>query len=384
MDNKLIKGLLLFFGFDIDGQLKDYPKFNKVLKHWTRFVLVILIVANIQIWTFVCIHSTTDLFYLMTIHFGLTSFQALFKLISLRLNWNKMTSLYKNIKTFYSSNYGQRSLENTKFINFLNRFIAAFFTSIISAVLVTYLSESFQMLLDFIFETNTDLKNFIGFYWPIDNIYKYRWFIISYTTLLLLLNTSVAFMIDEFMLLTVGNLAICFDRLGDEVQNIIDESEDRAFHDTKEMLEKFIDKHNQLIEFSNDINSTFAIVSFLFIIPASIAICIIGFVMTTENSYENAISDGFGFLGMLAQLFIMFYASDKLKENSMKVSENIKSSKIYKVDRLLKKNILIIIQMANRPRKLNAMGFLAFDKENFVTIIKSAYSYLAVLQQIYR
>jgi len=88
----------------------------------------------------------------------------------------------------------------------------------------------------------------------------------------------------------------------------------------------------------------------------------------------------------------------------MKIAENIANSDINNIDRLIKKDLIFIMQVSQKPRTLALNGFLTFDLgafrivsymiveiisvDNFfnvfIQILQSAYSYVAILRQIYK
>ena len=52
----------------------------------------------------------------------------------------------------------------------------------------------------------------------------------------------------------------------------------------------------------------------------------------------------------------------------MKIAENIAGSDIYNVNRLLKKDLIFIMQVSQKPRTIASNGFLTFDLGAFMIV----------------
>ncbi|KAG5683511.1 hypothetical protein PVAND_012785 [Polypedilum vanderplanki] len=381
MYNYLIKIRLLFFGFDIDGNLQNFPRLLRFLKFWKYIVTILLFLGILQVFTFIIFHDPSDFQYLLTVFVAILSIESITKWILMNLNWNRMELLYKNIIEFHDINYGKINSKNERILKIISRFITIYFVFDISANLFEYVTILLQIYSDFVNQTYTEIKFSFGLYWPF-NSENHRLIILFYMFSLPLLFAAIVLMIDQFMIFTIAYLAICFDRLGDEMIEIIDGSEYRAFRDTKKMLAKCVDKHNQLIVLCDEMNLIYGANSIVYFVPTSFLMCLLGFAMIKKKD-SSAAAGAFGMFAMLTQAFVMFYASDKLKENSMSIANKIANSEFDKIDRLLKKNFLLMIQMAHRPRVLNAFGLLLFDLTLYASVVNSAYSYLAILKHFY-
>jgi hypothetical protein len=78
---------------------------------------------------------------------------------------------------------------------------------------------------------------------------------------------------DALIIVCVVYLAECFDKVGEEAQEIIDGD----FEDKKKRFKKLIDLHSKLIEYHKEVEPLFGFVIFVVITLTSMAVCILGF-----------------------------------------------------------------------------------------------------------
>lgn len=103
------------------------------------------------------------------------------------------------------------------------------------------------------------------------------------------------------------------------------------------------------------------------------------------NNFEDRIASVNGIFIEFGLLLLLCIVGEKLKENvslfflrprifydfflqGLKVSDAITNSDILKIDVLLKKNAMLIIQLSIRPRKLSAMGFFTFELLSYASV----------------
>ncbi|KAG5683509.1 hypothetical protein PVAND_012783 [Polypedilum vanderplanki] len=362
----LIQKVVLFFGLDINGKYSSHPKISKFLVIWKYFLHIFLIIGVSQIWIKLIVYPTSELFNLTSWFMAFMGIQSILKVTLMNKNIHQMTSLITRISAFHINNYGALDLKNEKFMKILYKFAAGMNFFIIFSCTIAYLGYFIQMILEYFNGTSSDMEFPFQLFWPFSES-DYRIFIMIYIMFLHILANYGVFANNHIMTYTVAFLAICFDRLAGEVKEIINESDKRSFQNTKRILAEYVDKHNQLIEFRKNLNSLYGITVLTFTVQSSAVICMMGFIILTR-SFSEALSCTIGIIVTIVQVIVIFYAGDKLKENSRKISETIGNSDIEKVDQLLKKNILLIIQVSNQPKKLSAMNFFSVDLETCATV----------------
>jgi hypothetical protein len=62
---------------------------------------------------------------------------------------------------------------------------------------------------------------------------------------------------NQLMVSTTVFLSMCFEELAYEVKDVINKSKDRSFLDTKKKLRNSVQIHQQLIDYSKELNSLY-------------------------------------------------------------------------------------------------------------------------------
>ncbi|CAG9803672.1 unnamed protein product [Chironomus riparius] len=174
----------------------------------------------------------------------------------------------------------------------------------------------------------------------------------------------------------------CFNNLQAEIIEIVNGCESRSASDTRKMFKHFIDRHNEITSCMDDLISFAGFPIIIFIGQASIMICFLG-MYAIMGDISILFVSGIGMVMHLLDIFTVFWAGDILNESTLGVMDAIGSSDFYKLDNCFKKQLILILKMATKPKKLSGLGFFELELEKFTTVISSAYSYFTLIKQFY-
>nr|AXY87893.1 odorant receptor 6 [Subpsaltria yangi] len=82
-------------------------------------------------------------------------------------------------------------------------------------------------------------------------------------------------------------------------------------------------------------------------------------------------------------IFVYFWYSYQVTCQSEELCEAVYSSKWWNLPRKYRKSVLIVMQRTHKPVIFCASKFCTMTLENFVTLMKTSYSYFALLRSLH-
>jgi hypothetical protein len=86
--------------------------------------------------------------------------------------------------------------------------------------------------------------------------------------------------------------------------------------------------------------------------------------------------------GVLVRLFVICFYGNEIEHNSQNFLDDVYETDWIAADIKSKRNLLIIQENLKKADKVRAAGFLKINNEIFLSVMKAAYSMLAVLKQV--
>ncbi|KAL7012424.1 hypothetical protein ACKWTF_014842 [Chironomus riparius] len=206
-------------------------------------------------------------------------------------------------------------------------------------------------------------------------------FLASYISVVLLLYSICNLAAPELIFITSAYLAASFDRLGDKVKDVIEGTEKQTFLETKRKLAECVDIHSELIELADESNKLYGPFNLIFLFVVKLSICLLG-IMTMISEFIIAVQLTIGLLFTFLEISVFCMVRDQLEDKSMKIAKVIQDSNFYKIDPKLKKSLILMIQVSNRPKRISALGFFNFNWNSCSYIAQRTYSYLTILRRI--
>ncbi|XP_072949714.1 odorant receptor 85b-like [Epargyreus clarus] len=165
--------------------------------------------------------------------------------------------------------------------------------------------------------------------------------------------------------------------LEDAVANY-DENVEESLNEIKSV----VGRHQKLLWQADELNNIFGLLIFVQVSFSSVVICCFGFL--------TVIADGMLLKNLTAVTGIMFaiwnlcWPGQLLADTSFGVCEAAYRSVWYTKDAKLRKYIVIIMNRAQKPCYLTALGFSDLTLTNFSKILSTSWSYLSLLNQMYQ
>nr|QZA75627.1 odorant receptor 27 [Plutella xylostella] len=137
--------------------------------------------------------------------------------------------------------------------------------------------------------------------------------------------------------------------------------------------------HQKIIRFVEEIESIFGVAVFCQFASSCIIACMTAFRMTITNEPTQIINLVFYLLTILIELLVYCYFGDVLINKSQQVAEAVYASSWQQTSLKTQRSLMLLMLRAQRPLSITAGKQFNLSLETFVVILKSSYSYFAVL-----
>ncbi|XP_018564120.1 odorant receptor 85b-like [Anoplophora glabripennis] len=212
----------------------------------------------------------------------------------------------------------------------------------------------------------------------IDTKFKY-WTIFTFQWVSYYMSVYINSGIDILIYILITVVTSQFEILKDNLTNIRYET-DTAKRD----FAKNVVLHYGILKLVRVIEDTFSYATFFQFFSSVVVICFTGFEMmiVPPNSIQF-ISMCTYFNAMIFQVAMYCWFGHSIIASSDKINDAIYMSNWYEADLSLKKSIMIFMEKCKKPVVLTAGKIFPLSLVTFTSIMRSSYSYLAVLQSMY-
>nr|UTN00972.1 odorant receptor [Semanotus bifasciatus] len=176
--------------------------------------------------------------------------------------------------------------------------------------------------------------------------------------------------------------------LRQNLSEIFDEVPDAGCESTELALKlegklKFCVKyHITIINYTNQVFAAFNLMLIVHVTLTSLIFGVLGYQIATVEIFTEKLRYFMHLGGWIALLFLTCYYGQLILDESTTVANAAYQSKWYNGPTYLRKNICLIIMRSQKPLKLRAASIGVISLETFVSVIKTAYSYFALLLSI--
>jgi hypothetical protein len=267
-----IKKVFLTFGFDIENRYKGRPRVSIPLKILKFSILIYLFVGVLQCWIYSCALMFSTKGSLKTAMVGFFSARSFLIFLIFIFKLEDIVKLMRTIHEAYvtfdesgDSEYFKKVQKISKWVFYVNM------TSIWS-----YGLSAAANYLTYIINPTGDMSEILSYelFWPFNvNLPLVIFHMCCFGHFFQI--TTLA--MNQLLIYSTIYLSTCFDRLGEELRQAIDESDIRGLEETKKRMANCVETHNNLIHSAELLNSLFGPFLVLFIVEASILICFLGF-----------------------------------------------------------------------------------------------------------
>uniref|UniRef100_R9PST7 Odorant receptor n=1 Tax=Dendroctonus ponderosae TaxID=77166 RepID=R9PST7_DENPD len=143
--------------------------------------------------------------------------------------------------------------------------------------------------------------------------------------------------------------------------------------------------YNEIIKYVSAIENIFAYGILVQFMCSAIVICLTGFqlLVVASESGQSGLLVVYLFC-MMFQLVLYCWYGHMLMEESNRITEACYAINWHEMKIGQQKMLITIMERAKKPIALKALGIFRLNLSTLMTILRSSYSYFAVLQQIYR
>ncbi|KAJ8981818.1 hypothetical protein NQ317_007404 [Molorchus minor] len=152
--------------------------------------------------------------------------------------------------------------------------------------------------------------------------------------------------------------------------------------DIEERLKFCIKYHVAIINYTNRAFSGFNLMLIVHVCLTSLIFGVLGYQIVKVDVVSEKLRYAMHLGGWIFLLFLTCYYGQLILNESTSVASAAYQSKWYNGPTKLRKNICLIIMRAQKPLKLRAASIGVISLETFVSVIKTAYSYFALLLSI--
>ncbi|CAK1583360.1 unnamed protein product [Parnassius mnemosyne] len=212
-----------------------------------------------------------------------------------------------------------------------------------------------------------------------------------YQMMSIYISASLFFAVDSVTLGMImfgcAQLEIIIDKL-QEVQEIPlstklrhEERNKRTQHNNA-LLVECISQHQTVIRFIENVENTYHANIFFQLSGTVAIICIVGLRITmSEPSSVQFYSMLIYMVTMLSQLFLYCWCGNELTTRSQELRDRLYQCPWYDQDIYFKKLLLLTMECMKKPIIFKAGHYIPLSRPTFVSILRSSYSYFAVLNQ---
>ncbi|RZC40832.1 7tm 6 domain containing protein [Asbolus verrucosus] len=173
-----------------------------------------------------------------------------------------------------------------------------------------------------------------------------------------------------------------FDILCDDVRNLNDVSKDNSAN-INERLKKCIRHHKEILKFADHVNQVYNSLLIVEFFVDGVSIGITMFQLTVVIPLSSEFYLYFGYVNAVAvEIFMYCWFGNEIEIKSSKLPYSVFESDWTGFSPEEKKNLIIFVLNVHRPLRISAFGLFYLSLETFVKIMRTAWSYFALLHRL--
>lgn len=273
-----IKFNFLLFGFDVDEKYQTKPFISKIIKFWMIFSPILMVIGSIQIWIYFFTISEDNSTLQVATSFLDTLFvpQVVVGYLTAVKTRKSSIKLIQNIGKVYIEMTGTGSkIDDEVIVKYAYSYGRKFFIMMIGVIGLNALIILIKIIAGFL--TNSDPGNTTAIYmWFPKFLEDSVLFVAVYNSIVLLLFTLSNVISPLLIFITSAYLGAAFDKLGYKLKEVLDETENQSFMQTKKKVSECVDFHCELIKLADESNRLFGPFNLMFLILISLGTCMLG------------------------------------------------------------------------------------------------------------
>ncbi|XP_030748249.1 odorant receptor Or2-like isoform X2 [Sitophilus oryzae] len=147
------------------------------------------------------------------------------------------------------------------------------------------------------------------------------------------------------------------------------------------VLNEFIRKHQELIEFITNLNKTTKYITFVeFLVSSLNCASIVTSLIKIKSWDANLLIIITYILALTIQIFAYAWAANEIKVHSLGIADALFESDWYHFNKKCRKMVLIMLMRAQKPLYMSIGPFGSMTNETALLMIKASYSYVAFMK----
>ncbi|RZC37653.1 7tm 6 domain containing protein [Asbolus verrucosus] len=168
-----------------------------------------------------------------------------------------------------------------------------------------------------------------------------------------------------------------FDLLCDDLRNLRDEE------DVNKKLISCIKHHKEILSFATNCNKFFNWILFLQFFMSAISLGLTMFQLTVVPSFSNEFySLVFYFNAVFVEIFMYCWFGNEVEVKSSKIIYAVFECDWFQMSHQTKKVMIFFVSRCQKPVKVSALNLFYLSLETFVKILRTAWSYFALVYQV--
>ncbi|RZC33392.1 7tm 6 domain containing protein [Asbolus verrucosus] len=170
-----------------------------------------------------------------------------------------------------------------------------------------------------------------------------------------------------------------FDILCDDLRNLYDPDEEGI---SKKLI-ACIKHHKGILSFAGNSNDFFNWIFFLQFFVSAISIGLTMFQLSVVDAFANEFYSLVFYLNaVLVEIFMFCWFGNEVEVKSNKITYAVFECDWVWMSERTKRAIIVFVLKCQKPIKVSALNLFYLSLETFVRILKTAWSYFALLHQI--
>ncbi|XP_063389226.1 odorant receptor 4-like [Cydia fagiglandana] len=148
-------------------------------------------------------------------------------------------------------------------------------------------------------------------------------------------------------------------------------------------LAAIIERHRALIRLSGDVEEMFSGALLLNFLNSSMIFCFCGFCSVIVEKWNEFSYKSF-LVTALAQTYLLCAYGQKIIDSSKGITDALYSCLWYNASKKVKSSVLIAMHRSQKEIHVTTYGFSVINMASYATILKTAWSYLSLLLNVYK
>lgn len=274
-----IEKVLLSLGIEFEKRSKFQVPL-KILRFSTPFFIFLGVIQSIML--LFPNGEKNEKFNVMPISAALFALQSLTKSVVVIYNQEKIRKVVAQLKDIFEKLDGKEREKSSVYLRRMNKI--CFNVFVLQMTSIWYYSSKPLISLAISLIKQTEIEKIIPYdlWWPFDPLDYYAWVLVyqlyAYHVLMAVQN-----IMDHYFMLVLAEIVSNFERLGERIKNVINESEKNSFMVTRINLRDCIVQHSHLLVMFDELNGFYELALLAQILSASLIICLVGYIILVTS-----------------------------------------------------------------------------------------------------